>query len=957
MGGIKNKLTSKVKTLSSSLSLTERADERSSSGEVKTNNKSKSSGFCHLIRQTSSATFPVKGKELGSPWVRGAVSRRLTEGSLSAGLSLTILTKYLGIACLSLAILSTLILNIVSSYSYGKVNSNAEPVSNSSTSTLANNNDSSTCDPNNTNAESCISLSITSSSSSSTGGNDANLSLSIPQGGGLVAGRHTVSVSSNNVTGYDLYLTSKTDNTDMVNIDNKDAYIKSMHSTNDTAYGYYGGDYISIHSNEYGVAMGRDCSHGSLYRGDQYYESLINTPSKPNSNSEIYAFSGLSKKSNMMDSQISGYNPGFGKPTCTVYYGVWIDSPSTVLAGNYAVDVEYTAIAKEVPTPTINTLNQNSYELGSGTNLDSNNRLPVTITGDNLESTYKVYLESNADSSKQYDLTNNVTSVTITHLKLTLPTDITNSDLEPGDYTIHVVTQGGEASIGFTYTEKKALSAYDSVDNVRVDYDENMIPIYYTGNSSTPRWTSLNSMQIEQNTTTWFDYSGSRSNGEVKWANAVTVKDPSKYKDKSLVVDEADILGYWVYIPRYAYMVMRRDATDKVVTDEEAAAMGGFNIRFETVDDLKKTPAACPYSSSSTYYYDCVPQSYPGNNESLIDRSAWATHPAFTWQYTKDINGFDQTVELNGFWIGKFEATGSTQGPTILPNRKHMSRGYSGNIGDLYDIAKSMGIEDPNNKYGNTTSTDQSNQNNNNLAISTSHMLKNSEWGAVAYLASSKYGAGINNVQMNTQYQQGGDDNGDSSYGITGCGPTGSGITDIYTGTGTLGTNTACSINDISRSYNGSRGVLASTTNNVYGVYDMNGGAYEYVMGSYTTNAHQSSISQFANAARPPYVDLYYSANGFPSTDPLTGNDYCTWETCGGQALHETRITQSVMSPYQAWNQRDKGYSYFVYPPATWFLRGGYADDGSFAGIFTSNNIDSVRDFGSVGFRVALIAN
>ena len=147
MGGIKNKLSNKVKNLLSSLSLTERADERSSSGEVKTNNKSKSSGFCHLIRQTSSATFPVKGKELGSPWVRGAVSRRLTEGSLSAGLSLTILTKYLGIACLSLAILSTLVLNIISSYSNSSTRSNAEPVSNGSIYTLANNNDSSTCDP------------------------------------------------------------------------------------------------------------------------------------------------------------------------------------------------------------------------------------------------------------------------------------------------------------------------------------------------------------------------------------------------------------------------------------------------------------------------------------------------------------------------------------------------------------------------------------------------------------------------------------------------------------------------------------------------------------------------------------------------------------------------------------------------------------------------------------------
>ena len=170
MGGIKNKLSNKVKNLLSSLSLTERADERSSSGEVKTNNKSKSSGFCHLIWQTSSATFPVKGKELGSPWIRGAVSRRLTEGSLSAGLSLTILTKYLGIACLSLAILSTLVLNIVSSYSSSKVNSNAEPVGNPSV--LAND---STCDPNNTNAPSCISMSI--SSHSATGDtNDGNLS-------------------------------------------------------------------------------------------------------------------------------------------------------------------------------------------------------------------------------------------------------------------------------------------------------------------------------------------------------------------------------------------------------------------------------------------------------------------------------------------------------------------------------------------------------------------------------------------------------------------------------------------------------------------------------------------------------------------------------------------------------------------------------------------------------------
>ena len=161
MGGIKNKLSNKVKTLLSSLSLTERADERSSSGEVMSNTNSKSSGFCHLIRQTPSATFPVKGKELAPPFRkrRQMKSDRISIGGFDR---LVRITKYTSLACLTLAILSTLVLNIVSSYSYSKLNSNAEPVSNSSVSTLANNNDSFICDPGNTNAASCISMSISS---------------------------------------------------------------------------------------------------------------------------------------------------------------------------------------------------------------------------------------------------------------------------------------------------------------------------------------------------------------------------------------------------------------------------------------------------------------------------------------------------------------------------------------------------------------------------------------------------------------------------------------------------------------------------------------------------------------------------------------------------------------------------------------------------------------------------
>ena len=815
--------------------------------------------------------------------------------------------KYIGIASLTIAILSVLTLNIISSYSSSNTLSNAEEVgsnSNSDSELSAQANDSSVCDNTNTNAAACISMSI--SSHSATGDtNDGNLSLSIPQGGGLVAGRHTVKVVTNSVGGASLDLYT-TDSANLTSVDNQDSIISSVTNGNnyyDTTWPLQNSTWgVAMPSSNYANQMGR-------YNNADVYEQYVTNPG-PIKDTGTYA--GISPKlagiikvdqdsqDNQIDTMIEQWSKA-GAYMQNIYYGAMLDNPASFPAGDYSTSVVYAATVKLPSKPTITSIDPNQYELGSDTNLDSNNRLPITITGTNLKSTYKVYLESNADSSKRYGITTeNIASITDTELKLTLPTDITNSDLEAGDYTIHVVTQGGEASIGFTYTEKKALSVYDSVDNVRVDWDANMIPVYHTGDTTNAEWTSLTQDEINDSTVTWFNYTGKR------WANAVTVKEEAlgKYQNKHEVVDEEDVLGYWVYIPRYAYKVMRYSVNDQYVSDSKAISDGGFEIVFETKDTPKKTPAACSNSNSNQYYQDCsnVSQEYGAETG-----TAWATHPAFSWL---DSNG--DGLELNGFWIGKFETTGSSSSPTVLPNQYHL---YIGTIGDYYDISQSIGIEDKNNTYGNSAQTSYNGgKGYHNLAISTSHMLKNSEWGAVAYLASSKYGAGINNVQLNNRYSSGG----------TGNGPNGG-------------------------KYNTANGQLASTTNNVYGVYDMAGGAYEYVMGSYTTNASQSSTSQFSYAVKPPYVDLY--VNPPFSGNYTSNNNLCTWATCGGHALYETKNVQSVSSNIQSWCG---DISNFVSSSNPWFRRGGSALDGSGAGVFASHNYDGNSDL-TGGFRVALL--
>ena len=307
-------------------------------------------------------------------------------------------------------------------------------------------------------------------------------------------------------------------------------------------------------------------------------------------------------------------------------------------------------------------------------------------------------------------------------------------------------------------------------------------------------------------------------------------------------------------------------------------------------------------------------------------------------------------------------------------------------------MAKHIGAYDPSNTGGNDITANGTTLNAtgqwtslHNLSTATSHMLKNSEWGAITYLASSKYGAGTNNVSINSAYPStSADADGNSSrYGITGCGP--NNINRSTTRYSSITTSTGETVNlpalssshiedplacgDVDHSYIGSIGQLASTTNNVYGIYDMSGGAYEYVMGNLTSYADQSessSTNYTENPIKPPYVDLYKESLGFDysssgDTNPawsystsaqFYNNDVCTWGTCGGHALHETKEYQLVSSTAQSWGD---DYSYFVSLNGRWFQRGGYAPNGSYAGLFVSSsrNGDSSSYY---GFRSVLLA-
>lgn len=434
---------------------------------------------------------------------------------------------------------------------------------------------------------------------------------------------------------------------------------------------------------------------------------------------------------------------------------------------------------------------------------------------------------------------------------------------EDGDFYITIVGKEKWANLIATGT-RKSMSVYDIPGKIVRGVNapvlaEGMKPIKWDGSA----W-----VETTEDDDQWFDYENRI------WANAVTgdCTTPENYETCSM----------WVWIPRYVYNIV--SGWHNVT--------GAIDVQFSKglIDDW-----------NSKVTIDLGNSSNASNNK-------WTSHPAFSFG----------GVELPGFWVAKFEATAvegvedstrdnvNNKTVKIIPNAKSWRNIYPQNA---FIVSRNMEIN-PKFGWGGI-----------GAGIDT-HLIKNSEWGAVAYLSKSRYG---NPEEIWN--------NSNNTY-LTGC-----------AGSSAIASNEA-----ICNQYNTPDGVKASTTGNIYGIYDMAGGAHEQVS-AYIDNG-DASLNKYGKAiieSEPKYKNIYTQG----ATDS-PANNYELTISNKGDAIWETSMTSGSAG---AWFNKAADMPCSIRP---FFTRGGYYGAGSRSGVFsfrTSTDSTTTGAWNSFGFRPVLLVN
>ena len=166
----------------------------------------------------------------------------------------------------------------------------------------------------------------------------------------------------------------------------------------------------------------------------------------------------------------------------------------------------------------------------------------------------------------------------------------------------------------------------------------------------------------------------------------------------------------------------------------------------------------------------------------------------------------------------------------------------------------------------------------------------------------------------------------------------------VKTGVGAGGTNTSFS-STVANEYNTEIGAHASTTGNIYGIYDMSGGAWEYVA-SYdkeeSVTSHGSDLVNEAKNDAGEYISTKY-ATAYEHSQSDSYNDvYEVSKT--GDAIKEVRTDAT------GWFGDYSGVCFSSNP---FFIRGGGYDFEATAGVFCSNGLGgTIKNYR--GFRASL---
>ena len=431
----------------------------------------------------------------------------------------------------------------------------------------------------------------------------------------------------------------------------------------------------------------------------------------------------------------------------------------------------------------------------------------------------------------------------------------------------------------------------------------------------------------------WYDYDAK------KWANAQT-------QDGSM----------WVWIPRFAYKVNSSTKT--------------FDVVF-----LKDT--------TNTYL--------DNGTEKDAEKEGYIIHPAFKNESSTGYENGGWDKELTGIWVSKFEAGFATSNGNSAP-KKASSVNYSqtsvwasgyetgGNDGSLSARNWIDGV------YGSTTTaikyptfqglTYSMNYTNHNdafnisraltesgniyglsSATTDSHLMKNSEWGAVAYLAQSKYGLNGTNIYINNANLR---NSQQSAYAITGC----AGETEDAAEVGVkIDTTTKKPVTtDSSKKiyvWTQKSGTKASTTGTIYGIYDMSGGTWERTAGLVNNgNENLATYGQsLLNALNNGKSSKYVTAYPFDSSVDKNGANIDTASTANWKANTKIygdgiRETSTAGTGKTSWYT---DYSYFPAVNLPFSARGGSLWNGEGAGLFCFHRGDGVCHY-HAGFRSVLVA-